>query len=223
MLVRMIECVQGSVQVEVVCEPMFDYGRKPGAWEMSRRRLERRGGDLTPRPRCGSHSDLRIGIEGGRARAATRWPRASGGTSRSGGRTAGGPDATRGRVRPDRGDRALLARLAGRGALPGPSLAQAPASLGAHAQGPHLRADRRDRRRRDDLAARDPGGRAQLGLPLLLDARRDVHALGAARARVRLGGRRLHAVRRRPRARRGRRAADHVRASVASATWTRTS
>ena len=63
----------------------------------------------------------------------------------------------------------------------------------------------------DHLAAGDPRGRAQLGLPLLLDARRDVHAVGSARARVRLGGRRLHAVRRRPRARRRRRPADHVR------------
>ena len=36
----------------------------------------------------------------------------------------------------------------------------------AHAQGAHLRADRRDRRRRHDVAARDAGRRAQLGLPL---------------------------------------------------------
>ena len=37
----------------------------------------------------------------------------------------------------------------------------------AHAQGPDLRADRRDRRRRDHVAARDARRRAQLGLPLL--------------------------------------------------------
>ena len=63
----------------------------------------------------------------------------------------------------------------------------------------------------DDVASRDAGRRAQLGLPLHLDARHDVHAAGAALPQPRLGGRRVHAVRRRPRAQRGRRAADHVR------------
>ena len=63
----------------------------------------------------------------------------------------------------------------------------------------------------DHLAARDARRRAQLGLPLHLDARLDLHAAGAALPQPRLGGRRVHAVRRRPRAQRGRRAADHVR------------
>ena len=56
-----------------------------------------------------------------------------------------------------------------------------------------------------------PGRRAQLGLPLHLDAGLDLHPAGAALAQPGLGGRRVHAVRRRPRAQRGRRAADHVR------------
>ncbi len=30
MLVRTIECIQGEVQVEAICEPMFDYGRTSG-------------------------------------------------------------------------------------------------------------------------------------------------------------------------------------------------
>ncbi len=69
----------------------------------------------------------------------------------------------------------------------------------------------RDGRGADDVAARDAGRRAQLGLPLHVDARLDVHPAGAALPQPRLGGRRVHAVRRRPRAQRGRRAADHVR------------
>ncbi|HEY2719449.1 MAG TPA: trehalase-like domain-containing protein, partial [Solirubrobacteraceae bacterium] len=32
LLVRMIECVQGQVQVEVVCEPMLQYGATPAKW-----------------------------------------------------------------------------------------------------------------------------------------------------------------------------------------------
>ena len=56
-----------------------------------------------------------------------------------------------------------------------------------------------------------PRRRAQLGLPLHVDPRLDVHAAGAALPRPRLGGRRVHAVHRRPRAQRRRRPADHVR------------
>ena len=57
-------------------------------------------------------------------------------------------------------------------------------TLADHAQGAHLRADRRNRRRADDVAARGPRRRAQLGLPLLLAARRDAHAARAARRRL---------------------------------------
>ena len=49
-------------------------------------------------------------------------------------------------------------------------------ALAAHAQGAHLRADRRHRRRADDVAARAARRRPQLGLPLLLAARRDADA-----------------------------------------------
>ncbi len=56
-----------------------------------------------------------------------------------------------------------------------------------------------------------PGRGTQLGLPLHVDARRDLHAAGAPLPEPRLGGRRVHAVRRRPRAERRRRATDHVR------------
>ena len=69
----------------------------------------------------------------------------------------------------------------------------------------------RHRGRADDRPAGDARRRAQLGLPLQLDARLHVHAAGAALAEPRLGGRRVHAVRRRPRAQRRRRHADHVR------------
>ena len=68
MLVRMIECVQGLVQVEVVCEPMFAYGRDPAAWEEQGsdwNAADASCEDLTVRLR----SDMRLGIEGSRARA----------------------------------------------------------------------------------------------------------------------------------------------------------
>ena len=108
-------------------------------------------------------------------------------------------------------DRALLAQLGRSRARARPPVARADPALGARDQGPDLHADRRDRRRAHHLAAGDPGRRAQLGLPLHVDPRLDVHAAGAALAEPRLGGRRVHAVHRRPRAQRRRLAADHVR------------
>jgi GH15 family glucan-1,4-alpha-glucosidase len=68
MLVRMVECTQGHVQVEMVCEPMFDYGRTPARWEMSGDEwgaAVATDGESTMR----IESDLRLGIEGSRVRA----------------------------------------------------------------------------------------------------------------------------------------------------------
>ena len=78
-------------------------------------------------------------------------------------------------------------------------------------KGPHLHADGRDGGRAHDVASRDPGRRTELGLPLHVDPRHHVHPPGAALSEPRLGGGRVHAVRRRRRADRGRLAPDHVR------------
>ena len=124
-------------------------------------------------------------------------------------RTRLAAECRRGQCSP-RGYDALLARLAEPVSPHRPPLAGADRACGADDQGPHLHADWRDDRRPDHVAARDAGRRAQLGLPLHVDARLDVHAPGAAFPQPRLGGRRVHAVRRRPRAQRRRRPADHV-------------
>ena len=68
MLIRMIECTQGHVQVEAVCEPMFDYGQTPARWEMCNEAwtaAEASGDEVKIR----MVSDLRLGIEGNRVRA----------------------------------------------------------------------------------------------------------------------------------------------------------
>ena len=62
-----------------------------------------------------------------------------------------------------------------------PALAHGP-------EGADLRADRRHRRRADDVAARAHRRRAQLGLPLLLAPRRDADAPRAAARGLRRGG-----------------------------------
>ena len=79
----------------------------------------------------------------------------------------------------------MVARLVGAAARPAGDWEDAGHPLAHHAEGPHLRPDRRDRGRPHDLAARAPRRRAELGLPLLLAPRRHVHP-------VRAHDRRLH-------------------------------
>jgi GH15 family glucan-1,4-alpha-glucosidase len=68
LLVRMVECVQGQVQVEIVCEPMLDYGATPAQWSVADTGEE--GGyaldasDGVTAFRL--FSDMRMGIEGNR-------------------------------------------------------------------------------------------------------------------------------------------------------------
>ena len=66
-LVRTALCVEGSVEIDLVCEPAFDYGRVPADWTLSddRHEAEASGAGQTLRLR----TDMLIGIEGGRARA----------------------------------------------------------------------------------------------------------------------------------------------------------
>src|SRR5262245_55042959 len=71
LLVRTVECVDGSVEVEVVCEPMFDYGREPAEWTLAagdRHVADAQAAGLVLR----LSSDLALGIEGNRVRARHR-------------------------------------------------------------------------------------------------------------------------------------------------------
>jgi alpha,alpha-trehalase len=66
-LVRTVECVEGHAEVELVCEPAFDYGREPAAWTVAdgdRHQADASGAGLTMRL-C---SDLALGVEGNRVR-----------------------------------------------------------------------------------------------------------------------------------------------------------
>jgi GH15 family glucan-1,4-alpha-glucosidase len=70
--VRTIRCVHGQAQIELLCEPMFDYGKEPAQWEhveddpMSVDAYDSDGRRLR------LISDLRVGIEGSVARARHR-------------------------------------------------------------------------------------------------------------------------------------------------------
>ncbi len=67
MLVRTVECLEGQVELEIVCEPVFDYGRAPAEWTMQdddRHTADATGAGQTFRLK----SDLALGIEGDRVR-----------------------------------------------------------------------------------------------------------------------------------------------------------
>jgi GH15 family glucan-1,4-alpha-glucosidase len=69
LLVRMIECIQGQVQIEIVCEPMLDYGATTATWSVVQ------SGETGVCMMDASNdvnafrlfSDVRMGIEGNRA------------------------------------------------------------------------------------------------------------------------------------------------------------
>ena len=68
MLVRTVECLEGRVEIELVCEPAFDYGRTAADWALAddgRHTADASGAGQAFRLR----SDLALGIESGRARA----------------------------------------------------------------------------------------------------------------------------------------------------------
>ena len=67
MLVRTVECIEGSVELDLVCEPALDYGRAPAQWSLvdgNRHMADAKGGGQAIR----LSSDLRLGIEGNRVR-----------------------------------------------------------------------------------------------------------------------------------------------------------
>ena len=68
MLVRTVLCLEGEVEVELVCEPVFDYGRAPAEWSLvdgDRHAADATGAGQTIRLR----TDMALGIEGERVRA----------------------------------------------------------------------------------------------------------------------------------------------------------
>jgi GH15 family glucan-1,4-alpha-glucosidase len=68
LLVRGVACLEGEVEIELICEPAFDYGRTPAEWELldgRRHGADATGAEQTIRLR----TDMALGIEGSRVRA----------------------------------------------------------------------------------------------------------------------------------------------------------
>jgi GH15 family glucan-1,4-alpha-glucosidase len=68
MLVRTVECLEGQIEVELVCEPVFDYGRVPAQWTLVDE--DRQAADAAGMgQKIRLHTDMALGIEGNRVRA----------------------------------------------------------------------------------------------------------------------------------------------------------
>jgi alpha,alpha-trehalase len=67
MLVRVAVCLEGEVELELTCEPVFDYGRVPPDWTVSDdgHQADASGADEKIR----LQTDMAVGVEGDRVRA----------------------------------------------------------------------------------------------------------------------------------------------------------
>jgi GH15 family glucan-1,4-alpha-glucosidase len=68
LLVRTVECIDGTVEIDLICEPVFDYGRTPAQWSLvddDRHIADASGAGQTIR----LQTDMALGIEGDRVRA----------------------------------------------------------------------------------------------------------------------------------------------------------
>ena len=179
-LLRTIRCASGEVQTIMDCEPVLDYGRKHVRWSYT--------GDGYYQAICSADgtdleltltSDLRIGFEGGQASARTllkegdvRFVALSWGGAPP---PADYSDAYQRQVWTAHHWQHWLAR----GQFPDHPwrnyLQRSALTLKGLTYAPTGAVDRRGH----DLAARDTGWRTQLRLPVQLDPRRHVRAVGA--------------------------------------------
>jgi GH15 family glucan-1,4-alpha-glucosidase len=67
LIVRVAMCLEGEIEMELTCEPVFDYGMVPASWVVTDggHRADATGGDLTIR----LQTDMAVGMEGDWVRA----------------------------------------------------------------------------------------------------------------------------------------------------------
>ena len=183
-VVRIVEGVAGRVTMRSELRLRFDYGRRGAVGAEPRRAARRRR-----RPGRGVVAGRDVAPVRARLRDVRRLPgRGRGSACRSCSpgtrRTSTGPEPVDA-VRGARADRDVLAEWVAGCTYDADEFGDAEVTrslltLKALTYAP----DRRHRRGADDLAARGARRVAQLGLPVLLAARRDVHPAGAASGRL---------------------------------------
>jgi hypothetical protein len=151
-LVRTALCIGGTVEMDLVCEPAFDYGRVPGEWTLGEdeHRAEDRGQSDPVADRSAT------GIEAGRARSSRPSQRRNG-LLRARMATRRYPDHRRRGRRTARGHDVVLARLACARGDPRPRVRPLIQRSALAIKGLTY-ADRRRDRRAHHLIAETPGG-----------------------------------------------------------------
>ena len=141
-LLRSAGCIQGEVDLEIVCDLLYGYGVDAAEWSLGSdapMTATASGGD--PGLRLISDTDLKL--DGGRVSARHSLKAGEGCfCALAWGDSDDDPRELRRGQRAAPGHVGLLARVARGRALSGPSVACPPAALGAGAQGAHLRAHR---------------------------------------------------------------------------------
>ena len=209
MLVRTVLCMEGSVDMELLCEPDFDYGRTPAEWSLQGpHTADASGAGVTVRLR----SSIPLGAEAEAAQARHTLQKGEQAfCSLSWAEELASPediDEANARMSetvnywrswiskarmPDHRFREAIQRSA----LAIKGLTYMPTGATVAALTTSL--------------PETPGGERNWDYRFTWMQGLDLHAPGAALPEPGLGGQRVHAVRRRPRAERGRGAADHVR------------
>ncbi len=211
LLVRTVLCLEGNVEIELICEPAFDYGRAPAEWTMEgddRHTADATGAGQTVRLR----TDMSIGIEGDRVRArhvvkqgdqvycSLSWSEeldSPQDIDEANARMAATQRFWRGWLGRARNIDHRWRQPIQRSALTIKGLTYMPTGATVAALTTSL--------------PETPGGERNWDYRYTWMRDYDVHPPGAPLAPARLGGRRVHGVRGRSRGERGRRASDHVR------------
>ena len=201
MLVRTVRCLEGTIHIDLVCEPVFDYGREPAVWTLTEGSRQSADSERSRSGRCGCAPTWRWASRASRVRArhelragdevfcALSWAEGLAAP-------VDAKDAKRAHRRTNRFWHNWLSRAR----IPDHAWAHPIQRSALAIKGMTYMPTGATIAASDDLASRDPRRRAQLGLPIHLDARHHVHVAGAALPQPGLGGRRVHAVRRRSRA-----------------------
>ena len=196
MLVRTVECVHGTIEVEAICEPAFDYATEEASWKLVdkdglRRGRERRRRDAAAargHPAASSTAGSPAACGRSRPASALPVPVLARGAQRAGRRRRRGPDCIQETVN-------LWRRWLERGHFPDHPWRWTLQRSALVLKGLTYEPTGGDGRRADHLAAGDARRRAQLGLPLHLDPGRELHPLEPPRDRLRPGGEGVHGVR----------------------------
>ena len=206
-----MKCINGTVDLSVQCEPVFDYARKGGQWHYPGTDYSEVTSTAEGQPTLRLTGSLRMGVEGRIAMARTKLSR---GESHYVALTFSELPAPRDKDEAE----SWMERTSeywrqwlSQGTFPDHPWRAYLQSSRAGSEGPVLRADRRAAGRGDHLPAGNAWWGTELGLPLRVDPGLHLRPVGPVHPRLRPRGQRLLLLHPRRLPGQPQRPADHVR------------